>query len=86
MTVLCACNAGDVFVPPAFIYPRKIMIESLLNGAPAGSVGLCSPTGWTESNLFLTWLKHFVQFIKCSNEEPHILPLEGIIVIKPWMQ
>jgi len=77
VTVLCAFNAGGVFVPPAFIYPRKRMIASLLNGAPAGSVGLCSPTGQTDGNLFLTWLKHFVAFIKCSNEEPHILLLDG---------
>ena len=77
VTVLCAFNAAGGFVPPAFIYPRKRMMESLLNGAPAGSVGLCSPSGWTDGNLFLTWLKHFAEFIKCSKEEPHILLLDG---------
>jgi len=77
VTVICAASAAGAFVPPAFIYPRKKMVPSLMNGAPAGSLGLCSSSGWTDSNLFLVWLKHFAQFTKCSKEEPHILLLDG---------
>lgn len=77
VTVICALNAAGTFVPPTFIYPRKRMVQSLMNGAPAGALGLCSASGWTDSDIFLRWLEHFTAFIKCSPETPHILLLDG---------
>lgn len=77
VTVICAMNAAGTFVPPTFIFPHKRMVESLMNGAPAGALGLCSASGWTDSNIFVRWLDHFTAFIKCSPETPHILLLDG---------
>ena len=78
VTVICAMNAaGSTFVPPAFIFPRKRMAHPLMNGAPAGALGLCSASGWTDNEIFLRWLEHFVAFVKCTPEEPHILLLDG---------
>ena len=77
VTVLCAMNAAGTFVPPTFVYPRKRMVQSLMNGAPAGALGLCTASGWTDSSIFMRWLQHFTTFIKCSPEDPHILVLDG---------
>jgi len=60
-----------------FIYPRKRMIAALLNGAPPQSVGYTSATGWTDSNLFINWLEHFVRFTNASKSSPHIIILDG---------
>jgi len=70
-------NAAGTFVPPAFIFPRKRMAQPLMNGAPAGALGLCSASGWTDNDIFLRWLEHFVAFVKCTPEAPHILLLDG---------
>ena len=77
VTVLCAMNAAGTFVPPTFVYPRKRMVQSLMNGAPAGALGLCTASGWTDSSIFMRWLQHFTTFIKCSPKDPHILVLDG---------
>jgi hypothetical protein len=53
VTVICAMNAARTFVPPAFIFPRKRMIQSLMNGAPCGALGLCSASGWADGEIFI---------------------------------
>ena len=60
MTVMCAMSASDAYVPPLFIFPRKRMIDRLAFGAPSGSNMRVSPSGWTDSSLFIKWLTHFV--------------------------
>jgi len=77
VTVICAMNAAGTFVPPTFIYARKRMVQSLMNGAPAGALGLCSPSGWTDGDIFLRWLEHFAAFANCSKESPQMLLLDG---------
>ena len=77
VTVICAMSAAGAFSPPMFIYPRKRMIAALLNGAPPQSVGYTSATGWTDSNLFINWLEHFVRFTNASKSSPHIIILDG---------
>jgi len=60
VTVICAMNATGVYLPPVLIFPRKRMLDALMNGAPPQSVGYCSASGWTDSSLFVQWLEHFV--------------------------
>ena len=77
VTVMCAASAGGQYVPPMFIFPRKRMNDALMNGAPPGSVGASSPSGWMDADTFLEWLQHFADHAKPSPEEPHILILDG---------
>ena len=53
------------------------MIAALLTGAPPQSVGYTSASGWTDSNLFIKWLEHFVGFTNASKNNPHIIVLHG---------
>ncbi|KAL2098398.1 hypothetical protein ACEWY4_007605 [Coilia grayii] len=77
ITSVCAMSAAGQFVPPMFIFPRKRMNERLLYGAPTGSVGAVSDSGWIDSCLFVQWLGHFCNVVGSSTERPHILILDG---------
>lgn len=46
-------------MPPAFIFPRKRMKGELMDGAPAGSIGMTSDSGFTNADLYFQWLVHF---------------------------
>ena len=77
VTMICAFNAAGAFLPPMYIFPRKRMVDTLLNGAPPQSVGFANPSGWTDTNLFVHWLRHFASIISCSTENPQIILLDG---------
>lgn len=77
VTVVCAMSAAGQYVPPMFVFPRKRMNNLLLNGAPAGSIGGVSDSGWIDSSLFVDWLTHFCASVGCTPDRPHILMLDG---------
>lgn len=45
-------------IPPISVFPRVRYKDYFLLGAPQGSLGLSSRTGWINSDLFLEVLKH----------------------------
>ncbi|CAM1298231.1 Uncharacterised protein r2_g780 [Pycnogonum litorale] len=53
------------------------MAESLLNGAPPGSKGLCTDSGWTDSESFVQWLHHFCETAKPSKDNKQLIILDG---------
>ena len=77
VTVICAMNASGTYLPPMLIFPRKRMSDLLMTGAPPQSLGCCSPSGWTDSSLFVKWLEHFVTFTNCSPASPQIIIMDG---------
>ena len=77
VTVVCCMNAAGTYVPPLFIFPRKRMADGLITGAPIGSLGCVTPSGWIDSETFIKWLKHFASFTKCSKENQVLLVLDG---------
>jgi transposase len=62
------CANGNA-VPPCLLFLRVRFVPSMLFGAPAGTLGLASRTGWMNSSLFLDVLKHFVQHVHCNPEK-----------------
>ena len=77
VTVVCAVNAIGNYVPPLFIFSRKRMHPALLKGAPHGSCGFPSDSGWIDSNIFMKWLKHFVSFAQPSKQNPVLIILDN---------
>ncbi|XP_076799909.1 uncharacterized protein LOC143445003 [Clavelina lepadiformis] len=73
VTVICCMSAGGNFVPPSFIFPRVRMKD----GAPPGSMFTCQKKGWMNNDIFLEWIKHFIQHAKPSQEERVLLILDG---------
>jgi len=65
-TVVCAMSASGVYVPPMFIFKRKNMNSRLMNNCTPSAVGVASPCGWIDSDLFVHYRQHFVEYVKPS--------------------
>ena len=65
VTIIGAGNAIGNAVPPYYIFPGvKFDRTLLLDGTPAGSDGQCSKTGWSNTDVFKTYLeKHFLKYV-----------------------
>ena len=77
VTVVCAMNAVGAYLPPMFLYPRKRMVEVLVNGAPPQSLGQANPSGWMDAEMFVTWLNRFVNFTNSSPTNRHTIVMDG---------
>ena len=79
ITALCCMSTAGAFIPPLFVFPRKRMVNVLMNGAPAGAIGGVNDrgSGYIDSITFMTWLKHFAAIAGCTKDDPHILLLDG---------
>lgn len=77
---MCAIvNAiGNAF-PPVFIFPRARFHDSMLSGAPVGSIGFAnSPTsGWMTGPLFLKVLEHLHRLSRCTKDDPILLLMDN---------
>ncbi|XP_063931362.1 uncharacterized protein LOC135143425 [Zophobas morio] len=77
LTVVSCMNPLGIYIPPAFIFPRKNMKQELLDHAPTGSTGFTQEKGWMTGDIFLKWLKHFVKYAKPTEEEKILLLVDG---------
>lgn len=77
VTVICSMSAGGSYVPPMLIYPRTNITETLMKGAPPGSIGRAHPSGWVQSNLFTQWFEHFISKTAPTEKSPVLLILDG---------
>lgn len=77
VTVVCSMTASGSYIPPLLIFPRKRTAEGLMKGAPTGAIGAVSDNGWTDSTLFIKWLKHFAATTKSSKSNPQLVILDG---------
>lgn len=73
VTAVCCMSATGIYVPPALIFPRKRMNHLLFKDAPPGTLNLVTETGYMNTDLFVEWLKHFVQHSKPSKDDPVLL-------------
>ncbi len=86
-TLVTGCNivaANGIHLPPVLIFPRKNFKCHMLNGAPSGTLGLATPSGWMTSSLFEDVMRHFVKYSHSSiqnrtllifdNHESHLSP------------
>lgn len=76
-TVIGCCNAAGSFLPPFLIFARKKMQPRLLDGAPPGTQGTCTPNGWTTGEIFLDWMRFFVQHVRPTPEKKILLLLDN---------
>lgn len=64
-------GATAKFVPPFLNFPQVHFNEYMLNGAPGGSKGVATPTGWMNSSLFLPLLQHYAEYERSTKEKPY---------------
>ncbi|CAH2091634.1 unnamed protein product [Euphydryas editha] len=77
VTTCCIVSATGHALPPAMIFPRKNFKAHMLHGAPAGTLGLASPTGWMNAELFVEVMNHFIKHSSASKENPALLILDN---------
>ena len=77
VTMCCCVNAIYAALPPAYIFPRVNFKDHMLTGAPNGSLGLVTPSGWKNSELFPLVLKHFIKHMNVSKDNPAILVMDN---------
>ncbi|XP_030766433.1 uncharacterized protein LOC115890366 [Sitophilus oryzae] len=77
VTAVCCMSASGIWVPPGLIFARKRMKDELLYGAPVGTLKMNSDTGYMNSELFVTWLRHFCEFVKPTKADRVVLILDN---------
>lgn len=77
VTACCIINAAGQAVPPYLIFPRVNFKPHMLNGAPNGAGGNANKSGWVNSVIFIDILKHFVKFVKCTEDKPVLLIMDN---------
>ena len=76
-TLVCCTSASGNFVPPMIIFKRFRIHPSLKIRAPPGAIVAISETGYNNTELFIEWLKHFIDYVKPTVEEKFLLMLDG---------
>jgi hypothetical protein len=77
VSMIVAVNAIGNYVPPMLVFPREHFKDHMLSGAPAASIGGANPTVWSNENLFIDYLKHFIACEKPCKEDPVLLILDN---------
>ncbi|XP_022204364.2 uncharacterized protein LOC111060980 [Nilaparvata lugens] len=73
VTTCCIVSASGNSLPPAMVFPRKNYKEHMINGAPAGTLGLVTSNGWMTGEAFISVMKHFIKHSGSTMENPTIL-------------
>ncbi len=77
VAVTYSINAAGNNIPPMFIFPRVNYHENFIRGAPPGSIGVASRSGWINEELFLIYLQHVITKTRCSREHKILLILDN---------
>ncbi|XP_065658600.1 uncharacterized protein LOC136083119 [Hydra vulgaris] len=77
VTVCCIVSAAGVAIPPAIVFPRKIFRNSLMRGAPEGSIRLANQSGWLNAEIFIVVLKHFIKFARPTADHKVLLIIDN---------
>lgn len=77
VTIVTCTSPSGHYIPPLIIFPRKNMKLELMNGTPPGSIYACHPSGWIQSHIFTDWLRHFINHVKPTLDDPVVLVLDG---------
>ena len=77
VTAVVCISASGSFIPPMLIFPRKNLNDRLLHGAPPGTIGATSPSGWINSQLYIQWLRHFIKHSGATADHKVLLILDN---------
>lgn len=79
ITMCAIVNALGNTIPPVFVFPRARFHDSMLFGAPAGSLGLANnpKSGWMTAPLFLQVLQHIQKTTRCSNADKILILMDN---------
>ncbi|KAJ2937446.1 hypothetical protein O0L34_g19354 [Tuta absoluta] len=58
------------------VFPRAKFQPFMTKGAPTGTLGLASPSGWMNADLFVEVMKHFIKMTSSSPTNPSLLIMD----------
>ena len=81
VTIIAGANALGNHIPPFYVFPGKRWVDELLSGAPAGSAGTMSDSGWSNSSIFETYvMDHFAKHAGVKeglDQKPSLILYDG---------
>lgn len=77
VTICGIVSAAGNVIPPLYIFPRVHMKSSFLVGAPNGSVGFSSRSGWMTQEVFFEVIKHVAQHKLPTRENPILIVMDN---------
>ena len=77
VTLCTAVNAAGNAIPPMLIFPRVRYQEHFVRDGPVGCVGAGNHSGWMSETEFLMFMKHFVNCVRPSKDNPILLLLDN---------
>ena len=78
ITLLGCGSASGYAIPPYFVFPGKRFSEQLMQGATPGAAGCVSEYGWSNSEIFKSYLKdHFIKYVPGRTDDHVLLLFDG---------
>jgi hypothetical protein len=66
-------SASGYAIPPYFVYPGKRFSEQLMQSATPGAAGRVSESGWSNSEIFKSYLKRPLYQVSIKKMVDHTL-------------
>ena len=70
-------SAAGNSVPPMMIFPQVNYKDHFIRGAPPGTIGDATPSGWMQTELFIKFIEPFISITQCSVEKKVLLILDN---------
>jgi len=77
VTMIGCVSAAGTFITPALIFPRVHYKDHIIHGAPADTLGLATPIGWSNELMFVRFLEHFIKLVQPSKENKVLLIMDN---------
>jgi len=77
VTVVYTVSASGNVIPPLFIFPRVNYKDHFIRGAPPGSIGRATRSGWINEDIFLEYLQHIIRNTRCSPDHKILLIMDN---------
>ena len=77
MTIINAINASGTALPPMLFFLPVNYRERFIRGAPVGSIGAVTRSGWVNEETFVQHLDHFIHHTGCTVDRKVLLILDN---------
>jgi len=77
VTVVYTVSASGNVIPPLFIFPRVNYKDHFIRGAPPGSIGCATRSGWINEDVFLEYLRHIMKNTRCSPDHKILVIMDN---------
>ena len=73
VTTCCNINSHGSYWPPVMVFPGVNFKNRMINGVPSRTLGLVSPSGWMNSQLFYEVMRHFIKCFSSSTKNSSLI-------------